>query len=291
MENRLSPPELEWIEKPFDGSILVRQFCEKSRDTRPYWHYHPELELVYVNGGSGKRHIGSHLSYFHDGELVLIGSNLPHQGFTNRLTDYRSETVVHMTPDFLGGDFFGIPEMTAIKQLFERSKLGLSFSGKSKNAIGAKIEELPLLSSFEKIVQLLEILQSLATSEECTKLNATGFSLEVHPQDNDRLNVVLNYIRNNFQSHISVREMADLISMTEPSFCRFFKKLTGKTFTRFVNEYRLVHAIKLLTEKEISIAEVCDASGYSNYSHFVKHFKSFTGRSPKKYRMETTAVV
>lgn len=286
-----SIPSFEKIVTPHGASMLVRQFRNEPRSTHPYWHYHPEMELVYVDGGSGKRHIGSHLSYFNDGELILIGSNLPHEGFTHRLSNFKSETVVQMRPDFLGDGFFDIPEMIAVKQLISKSKVGLSFFGESKNKIGAKIEVLPKLNKLQQILKVIEILSDLAETSEYQKLNAEGFTLEVAAQDNDRINIVLNYIRENFQKPITLAQITDIVSMTEPSFCRYFKKLTNKTFTQFLNEYRLVHASKLLSEKRISITEVCYESGFSNYSHFTKLFKAFTGKSPSSYRSELTQIV
>jgi len=284
-------PSYERVSIPYGASMKVRYFDDVERNTSPFWHYHPEMELVYVNGGRGKRHIGSHLSYFHDGELVLIGANLPHQGFTQRLANYKSETVVQMVPDFLGSTFFDIPEMKGIKHLLERSKAGLSFHGESKNRIGRKIEELPFIDSFSQILAILGILKDLSETHEYQKLNAKGFSLEIAAQDNDRINIVLNHIRENFQKQITLGDITDLISMTEPSFCRYFKKLTGKTFTQFLNEYRLVHASKLLAEKKSSITEVCFESGFTNYSHFNKQFLKFTGKSPSKYRSEVKQII
>ena len=291
MKRDFDNPTLERIETAEGTSLSVRQFSEKARNTRPYWHYHPELELVYVNGGNGKRHVGSHLSYFTDGELILIGSNLPHQGFTNRLNNHRTETVLQMLPNFLGEHFFSIGEMKCINNLFERAKRGLSFFGVTKEEVGAKIESLLELDPFFRLLKTLEILRDLAHSTEYLTLNATGFSLEIQPQDNDRLNTVLNHIRKNFQHPISLTTITDLIGMTEPSFSRYFKKVTGKTFTKFVNDYRLVHASKLLAEKQISILEVCYESGFVNYSHFTKKFKEFSGKSPSKYRGAILMVV
>lgn len=291
MVQKLSNPSLEKLNPVHGQSVLIRQFTETPRDTRPYWHYHPEIQLVYVNGGSGKRHIGSHLSYFHEGELILIGSNLPHQGFTNRLSGNQTETVVQMRPDFLGSYFFSIPEMSDIQRMLEKSKRGLSFSGETKFTIGAKVESLYVDDPFTRIIKLIEILKDLAQSDEYTLLNAEGFSIEVAKQDNDRINIVLNYVREHFQSPIKLDEMAELISMTVPSFCRYFKKLTGKTFVRFLNDYRLVHAAKLLSEEQLSITAVCYESGFSNYSHFTKQFNEFSGKSPSKYRSEVKQIL
>ncbi|MEM6737954.1 MAG: AraC family transcriptional regulator [Bacteroidota bacterium] len=281
---KLASPPLEKVVMPHEGSILIRHFHKDRRNTRPYWHYHPELELVYVRGGNGKRHIGSHLSYFNDGELVLIGSNLPHQGFTERINGKESETVIQMLPDFLGPDFFNIPEMFGISKLFERAKKGLSFGKQDQDIIGEKIIALINKDKFSQILGLLEVLRDLSLSEDYKILNADGFLMVSKPQDNDRLNKVLNHIKENFQSSITLEEICDLAGMTEPSFCRYFKKITAKTFTQFLNEYRLVHASKLLSEKQISITEVCFESGFSNYSHFVEKFKKFTSKSPSEYR-------
>ncbi|MEO9868938.1 AraC family transcriptional regulator [Ekhidna sp.] len=291
VNKKLSSPPLEKVVMPHEGSILVRHFHVNHRNTRPYWHYHPELELVYVKGGSGKRHIGSHLSYFKEGELVLIGSNLPHQGFTDRICGNESETVIQMLPNFLGEDFFHIPEMKDILSLFERSKMGIVFGDQDKEVIGPKIEALVNQDKFSQILCLIEVLRGLSLSKDYKILNADGFSMITKPHDNDRLNKVLNYIKENFKEPISLAEMGDLVSMTEPSFCRYFKRITAKTFTQFLNEYRLVHASKLLSEKQVSITEVCFESGFSNYSHFVIQFKSFTGKSPSAYRKDIQKIL
>ncbi len=77
-------------------------------------------------------------------------------------------------------------------------------------------------------------------SNEYVILNADGFSFEVKGRDNDRINKGLNHLRKHFQEVITLTDIADQVSMTEPSFCRYFKKLTSKTFVQFLNEYRLV---------------------------------------------------
>lgn len=288
---KANKPSLEKISPEFGSSLVVRRFSEPCRNRTPEWHFHPEMELVYVNGGSGKRHIGNHLSYFGNGELILIGSNLPHHGFTDRLSGNRSETVVQMKTDFLGDRFFEIPEMESVRQLFERSKMGLSFHGKSKRKIGAKIEKLIEHDPYDRLLKLLAILKNLALSQEYSILNAQGFVLEINMQDNNRINRIYDYVRDNFQRVITLTEIAELVSMTTPAFCRYFKKISGKTFTQFVNEYRLVHASKLLAEKPSSITEICFQSGFNNFSHFNKQFKRFSGKSPSDYRKQLKHLV
>ena len=108
-------PTLEKINPKFGSSIFVKKGTFKNIGSTPFWHFHPEIELVYVDSGNGKRHIGNHLSYFKNSQLILIGSNLPHYGFTDRLTQEGSETLVQFKPEFLGDLFFKTPEMKSIQ--------------------------------------------------------------------------------------------------------------------------------------------------------------------------------
>ena len=284
-------PTFEAIAPDFGNSFTYQRFNENKMNTNSGWHFHPELELVYVNGGSGKRQIGSHVSYFREGDLILIGSNLPHCGFTDKLTGHKSETVIQMKMDFLGNNFFEIPEMKKIQKLLDISKSGIAFHGKTKRRIGEKMEVLEYQTDFQRLLSILNILNELGTSEEFKVLNAEGFSMETEVKDNDRINVVFNHVKTNYKEDISLDEIADLVSMTVPSFCRYFKKITNKTFVQFVNEYRLVHASKLLAEKPMSITEVCFESGFNNFSHFNKSFKAFTGQNPSEYRNQLKAVL
>ena len=284
-------PTLEKISPQFGSSLKVWKHEAYIGDNKPFWHFHPEIELVYVNKGQGKRHIGNHLSYFNNSQLLLIGSSLPHNGFTNRLTVNGSETVVQFKPDFLGDHFFSIPEMEPVSLLFERAKKGILFGIKTKKKIGPKIEKLSEKEGFKKILLLLEVLHVLSKSEDYTILNADGFAFETEPQDSAKIDKVYQYINNNFKQHITLDDIAEEVSMTVPAFCRYFKKVTGKTFTKLVNEYRVVHATKLLSESQMSITDICYECGFNNFSHFNKLFKEFTGKSASKYRSELKLIL
>lgn len=284
-------PAFEAIAPNFGHSFTYKKYEEGNENKFTSWHYHPELELVYINGGSGKRQIGSHVSYFGDGDLILIGSNLPHCGFTDILTGNKSETVIQMKPDFLGNDFFEIPEMKNIQKLFDIAKGGVAFNGKTKKKVGEKMEVMEYQTDFQRLLSILNILNELSGSNEYKVLNAEGFSIQTEIKDNDRINIVFNFVKSKFKEHISLDEIADLVSMTVPSFSRYFKKITNKTFVQFVNEYRLVHASKLLAEQTMSITEVCFESGFNNFSHFNKSFKAFTGQNPSEYRNQLKTVL
>ena len=282
---------LERVDAGFGNSVLVRKHTEFLKTNKPFWHFHPEIELVYVNKGQGKRHIGNHLSYFNNSQLLLIGSNLPHNGFTDRLTTNGSETLIQFKEDFLGENFFEIPEMKSVKELFERSKKGILFGIPTKKKVGRKIEKLAEKEGFKKILILLEILHTLSKSEDYTILNADGYAFEAELQDSNKLDAIYQHINENFREHISLDEISEVAAMTVPAFCRYFKKATGKTFTKLVNEYRVVHATKLLSESQMSITEVAYECGFNNFSHFNKLFKEITGKNASKYRGEMKKII
>ncbi|WP_299440687.1 AraC family transcriptional regulator [uncultured Aquimarina sp.] len=284
-------PSLEKIVPEFGSSFYYENFSQEKMNKAPIWHYHPEIEIVYVNGGTGKRQIGSHMSYYRNGALILIGSNLPHRGFTDSLTLNKSETIIQMLPEFLGNSFFNIPEMSGINQLLEQAKKGIVFHGNTKRRIGARIEALAMLDPFDRLLGILQVFKEMQQTNDYSLLNAEGFIIETSLQDNNRINLIFNFVQEEFTRQIPLEEIADKVSMSVPGFCRYFKKNTGKTFIQFVNEYRLVHAAKLLHEKQTSITDICYESGFSNFSHFNKLFKQFSGKTPSTYRNELKYIV
>lgn len=281
-----SHPAFEAVKPNIGSSFTSLKFLRNENIKSHVWHYHPEIELIFVCGGSGKRQIGSNISYFSDGDLVLMGSNLPHCGMTNENTNNDYEMVIQFKPDFLGENFFELPEMQKISALLEKSKAGIVFSENIKKQIGQKIVAMHESSSLEKLVKFLEILDALASTPDCRILNAGKYYLQTQVEDNERINLIFNYVKDHFKEQITLEQVADLANMRVPSFCRYFKKITNKTFTQFVNEYRITHSLKLLAEQPLSITEVCFESGFNNFSYFNKTFKEYIHKSPSQYRKE-----
>ncbi len=277
--------KLEKINPNLDSSFSIKKYSHRKTITTPVWHFHPEFEIVYLPlNSNGKRHIGDHISYFNDGDLIFLGPDLPHFGFSERKKEEHFEIVVQMKEDFLGPLFLEKPEMQAIKQLFEKARLGLSFHGAIKEEVGSRLKKMLDMPPFEKTIELLCILQKMAQSEDYQLLNATSFGIEVNSLDHNRIEIIYNYVQKNFKNPISLDEIAGQTNMTVPAFCRFFKKLTGLTFTKFVNEFRVAFARRVLAEEHKTIADVCFECGFNNFSHFNKTFKEITGESPSTYR-------
>lgn len=290
-EKRAAKPKFEKIEPAFGSSFTIREFADANFCNRPHWHIHPEYEIVYISNGRGKRHIGDHISYYEDGDLIFLGPDLPHFGFTEELLEEHVEIVVQMKEDFLGAGFLQRPELRDIQRLFERSKQGISFNGETKTAVGEILRRMPQLEPFERLMALLRILQHMARSDEYHVLQASGFGIEVNTQDHDRIKKVYTYVEDRFQQEVRLGEVARRVNMTVPAFCRYFKRLTNKTFTQFVNEYRIAHACRQLADEDLSISVIAYESGFNNISHFNKQFRTITGESPRDYRKSLKKIV
>jgi len=248
-----------------------------------YWHYHPEYELVYVEAINGIRHVGQHISGFMESDLVLIGPNVPHLNFDYGIeTDYH-QIVVQLKENFLGEAFKETPEFLAIHHLFQKAYLGLSFGGNTKKIVAEKLHYMQELSHFEQIIQLLEVFQILATSNEVTELNDRDTSIKLFFDDKIRMGAVYKYIHSNYDHKPDVNIIAASVHLSTAAFCRYFKKQTKMTFTDFVNQYRITQA-KTLLLKDVSVSEACYEAGFQSLSHFNKLFKKVTGVNPSVFK-------
>jgi len=192
-------PIYEEVPAEFSDVSLKFFDCEFPNKKEVGWHFHIDYELVYVNEGSGKRHIGMHLSNYTDGELVLIGSNVPHHGFTDYFTDTRKEVVVHFKPGFLGNAIEQVPIFKKIWELLTLSDHGIVFSEQVKHYIGYRLLELKNMEPFQQYLELIDILNELAISEDKQMLNANGKAFIGSLKENERVKKVFNYIEQHFK--------------------------------------------------------------------------------------------
>jgi len=283
-------PRFEIIKPQFGYSFFYKRYDERHPNpTASAWHYHPEFELVYVNEGAGKRQVGTHLSHYRNGDLILIGSNLPHCGFTRTLTGTQKETLIQWRMDAFGAGFFQIPELRPVLRLFEQAKSGMVFHGEDKRSIGHVIESMEDQQGPERFLTFLNALTMMANAAQYTVLNAGSILLEAKMEDQEKINRIFNYVKENFNEEIALSDIAAQVYLTPSSFCKYFKKITNKTFVQYLIEYRLIHAAKLLHESKLAISDICYECGFNNYSHFNKKFKEMMGRTPLQYRNELSA--
>ena len=237
-----------------------------------YWHFHPEYELVYIEGANGTRHVGDHISQYEHSDLVLIGSNIPHLNFDYGIqTDYKKE-VLHVSSAFKNKIFTEIPELTEVFELFEKSQQGIAFTGRTKVNIGSRLKKLHVLAPFSQFLEVLHIFSILATSKEYVLLHDYPVVNKYSQKQQDRLKNIYAFIDENYQRKIELKEVAALSNLSKEAFCRYFKGATGSAFTSFLNQYRISQAKRLLL-KGRNISETCYECGYESLSYFNRIFK------------------
>ena len=248
-----------------------------------YWHFHPEFELVYIEGASGTRHVGDHISRFEESDLVLIGSNIPHLNFDYGIqTDYNKE-VLHVSPNFKNTVFNEIPELTDIIKLFEKSQHGIAFTGKTKKEVGTLLKKLYLLPPFEQFLQVLHVFEILASSTEYILLHEYPVVTKYNQKQQHRLRNIYAFIDENYHRKIAVNEVAAISNLSKEAFCRYFKKATGNSFIAFLNQYRVSQAKRLLLAGK-NVGEACYDCGFESLSYFNRTFKKVANENPSQFK-------
>jgi AraC-like DNA-binding protein len=249
-----------------------------------FWHFHPEFEIVYVPHGKGKRFVGDRISEFTDGDLVLLGPNIPHNafnfgfesaGYEEYVIQFRSEHIAEMTDSF--------PEFSRIARLLAGAETGIAVTGEAKHRIGSLIKEMYRMNSFFRLMQLFFVLREMSLLPQVEDLEAKKF-LSVDAVHVRRIGMVYQIIQRDYQQELSTRQVADELAMTESSFCRWFRHTTGKTFKQALTEMRIQKACALLTHSDQSIASVASMAGFNNISLFNRFFKDIVQMTPNRYR-------
>lgn len=259
-------------------------------------HFHELCELVLIEESYGKRIVGNHIDSFSAGDMVLIGPNIPHiwhndDAFLKPGYHERAKAlVIYFPADFLIQLTDDQSTIQAMQKFIDKTKDGLRFYGNTlKNAM-TLMRDLVHKDSFSKITGFLNLIALLHQSTEYDHLSSGTYKPVYSEKDNKRINIIYVYVMQNFRETVSLQEAASLLNMNSNAFCRFFKKHTQKSFSKFVNETRIGHACKLLEDKNLNISEVCYASGYQNLTNFNKFFKEIMNKNPRTYRKEMEVV-
>ncbi|MGH2649069.1 MAG: AraC family transcriptional regulator [Ginsengibacter sp.] len=281
-------------------SSLLNTYIGVVQRTEPYFkspfHYHPELELVYIKQGHGKRIIGDKLDTFEDGEMVFIGSNLPHVWLNDELyykgsADLEAKAlVVYFNKELFSKNFYELKESNKINDLFSRASRGMKINGSTKKKIASKMEKLTETKDLDRIICLLELINIIATSKDFEYITNEGYIGTILHEKTDRLSDVYKYITTNYHNDISLNEISKIANISANSFCRLFKQRTSRHFIEYLNEVRISNACKFLLETNLNVSEIAFQCGYKTLSNFNKIFKKTTCLSPNEYRQKTAIV-
>ncbi len=251
-------------------------------------HYHPEYQISLILKGSGIISIGDNLEEFGPNKIFVIAPNVPHV-FKNNSSYFEQRTAAntHMVslfflPSAFGGQFLQLPEMVKVNDFLLDAAKGVSINPSLTLQLKPLILELIEAKGTKRLIYFLELLNKMALSPEKEFLSSIPYSLKMKGTDNT-LNKVFNYISTNFDQPISLEEVSKIAHLNKYAFCRYFKKITHKSFVVYLNEFRISMACKFLIKESYSISQVGFLVGYNNISNFYRQFKKIMKMTPSRY--------
>lgn len=279
-------PQLLKIIPPLENSIVVKG--DSIAWNNP-WHFHPEVELIHCIKGKGTNFIGNSIRAIEEGEVLLIGRNLPHTRQRDR--DYYigngveepESIVVQFREEFMGDAFFDVPEFQPVKEMLARALRGLKFMNNARRDIVAHLYRLQSTNGAQRIIELLSLLDRMANTGEYAYLNTMNYISDAHEKSSLKINKVYHYTIEHFREPISLDTVASLTGHSAASFCRYFKTRTRKSYIQYLTEIRIAYACEQLMEGSQDVGQVCFSSGFNNLSHFHKQFRRVVGMTPGEY--------
>ncbi|MFS4447991.1 AraC family transcriptional regulator [Maribacter sp. 2307UL18-2] len=267
-----------------DNSFKVKVF--EDREFKAEWHFHPQYELTFMVQSTGIRYVGDSMHQFKRGDLVLVGRNVPHSWKTIDTKSAHVKCVIIQWDETLLKDWLDKPELVPIKSLLQKSSHGVSFDYETAISLEESFSAITTQPPFERLMTLMHILHTLATKSKTQLLAGPGFGKALSSKESHRVNIIHNYIKDNIHHQNLLQELAEKLFLSKEAFCRFFKKTFDKTFTTYINEYKITIASKMLIETDLSVSEIGYQSGYNNLSFFHRRFSGYKQMSPKVYRQQ-----
>ncbi|MGH2664526.1 AraC family transcriptional regulator [Flavobacterium sp.] len=247
-------------------------------------HQHEEIQISYIKKGEGTILVGDTLTGYQKGDIIVIGSNLPHVFRSEINTNEESVMLtIFFTPNSFGKDFFELPEFKTLTPFFAALKNGFKISDAPQKMV-SQFKKFKKADEFDRFSIFLKTIKNLCISEK-TVLSSFIYEKTLTDNEGKRMQSVFEYVMTNYQKNITLEEIASVSNMTKNAFCRYFKVRTNKTFFQFLIEIRIERAGKLLLKnKEFSVLEIAEFCGFNNISNFNRKFKEIKHISPLQYR-------
>jgi len=252
-------------------------------------HVHPECELNFIEHAKGaQRIVGDSVETIGEEELVLITNPKLEHAWVDH--ECKSQTIHEVTLQFhtssIPGELLEKNQFQSIKALFEKAQKGVAFGPQTIGKVRPLIKSITCeTDGFYSVLKLLTILHELSLAKDARELASRSFiQLDNNIGEDPRINKVVEYLNQNYQDQVRLSDVSSLINMSEPSFCRFIKQRTSKSFVDFLTDIRMGFAIRMLIDSPHSIAEIGYACGFNNLSNFNRIFKKKKGMPPSEFR-------
>lgn len=248
-------------------------------------HQHEEIQISYIKKGEGKLLIADSAHSFKKDAIFCIGSNNPHLFQADKNCPEIQMISLFFTQKSFENSFINIPELSQLNQFFIRTELNFKVYSNT-NDLQQLMNAIVKSKKLTRLILFFQIIQKIINGENSV-LSEFKSAKKISDSEGKRMQVVFDYVMNNFQNIIVLENVAALVFMTPNAFCRFFKQRTNKTFFQFLIQLRIAHACQLLENKtDISMENLALASGFNSVSNFNRQFKSLKKCSPSSYKRE-----
>ncbi len=261
-------------------------------------HWHDEIEIIYFMDGNFTLEINMEsfsiekecFCFVNTGELHYIKPLSP-----------CVESAVVFNPRILSFEHYDIAQ-TRLLQPLVKGELRLPCLIDASHPAFSKLKQeyLDIMNVFHQTGSSLSRNGETVTEDISSQLFIragllkilgilSSFSLLTEPEKTDdyRVEIIkssLAFIRDHYQEKLYIRTLAHQVNMNEQYFCRFFKKIIGKSPVSYINEYRIKQAIILLQTTDAPVMDICLDCGFNNLGNFLREFKKDTGFTPLQYR-------
>ena len=251
-------------------------------------HCHEEYELNFVENAAGVvRTIGESRETIGNLDLVLMtGSKLVHVWDQGKCPEHDMyEITIHIAPDTFHGTLMDKSALVSIRHMLERAQRGLVFPEAAIQIVREDIVNLAhSTDSFAAVIRLLNLLYRLSLVKDARELSSSSFidaeeSIEARYLSGELISQSKHYMHD-----IHLQELANMVCMSAESFSRFFRHRTGRTPNRYIIDYRLGIAARLLLNTKMAVSEIGFSCGFNTLSHFNRLFRESKGCTPSEFR-------
>ena len=266
----------EYIKKnKMDVQILSRL----PKDT----HFHQEVELVYVMEGELRLYVMEREYHLKRGDICVINSNEEHRIETQgEITTAHLFITYSLIRSVYNGvsSFFFCNSTSEDDERYEKLRELLNQLLKRKMFCEKEAEEeqheYEYLSVFYKVLGYL--------TSNFIKKAKTDAGMSMQQKSQMRTLQINEYIMNNYNQPISLKSLADTLYLSEGYLSRYFKKIYNMSFSAYLRQVRLSHAMSELMYTDKAILQIALDNGFSSISFFNKVFKEEYGKSPSHIR-------
>ncbi len=269
--------EYETIKYNDNLPAKIRLYDENSEELFSNYHWHKEIELIYVIKGKAKAEKNSEAFDLAKGGVFLLNS-----GEIHKLSGDCDDTeilMIQLSYDFvkqfdgqLDAHNFVVKPASKAEQLIKRYMCELSDNS---------------LSSFQQYAVLMNILHVMFTY--C--LRERQISLYGNCKVNFRnAKLAMEYIEEHYREDINLNVMANIVGLNPIYFSKYFKDSTGQGFNAYLGSVRLKHAIDDLLNQGMSIADAASYNGFPNVKSFENACKRSYGLTPLQFKKQQLRV-